>query len=429
MPPAPGKKRSAAQKLALAKGRIIARAKFDRSLSETPSLGSEQTLSVLTEKLSATEEQLQTTQSTLQVAEVEKQMQQLTLESTERELEAATKAAETTSSKNASLYKALHTTRLTLQRAVASKATLKDKINLLETVEVPAAKQNASNALHLLDASTQAEENLSDVIDKLMEKLQVMDVNLKDSKKHVHALEMRCTQAPEIMAKKIAQAEEKVQQQKKELHLVQKGVYTPEARTLARMLTHAGCTKHYVGAVIKAVCDLAGVSVDAEMSSRTVGRAIIEGGVAAEMQLGYEIAMATDIGIGMDGTTERHINVEAKYIHVGRTDEHGKHQHKTLLLGVDPAVDHKSETQIAGWLSKLKDIADVFGSSPLAQRQGLKLLIDTLIAKLRAMHSDHAKDQKKTYRLFRELKAKLCYETLGAEKLVEMTEDQLTKLM
>ena len=33
----------------------------------------------------------------------------------------------------------------------------------------------------------------------------------------------------------------------------------------------------------------------------------------------------------------------------------------TLLVGVDSAVDNKSETQIAGWLSKIEDNAEVNG--------------------------------------------------------------------
>ena len=136
---------------------------------------------------------------------------------------------------------------------------------------------------------------------------------------------MKCSCASEIMAKKVAKAEEKVQKEKKELHLVQKGVYTPEAKSLARLLVQAGCSKQYVGAVIEAVCKAAGVSVDVTMSSHTVSRAILEGGIAAEIQLGFEIANATDLTIGMDGTTHRHVNLEAKYIHIGNMDDNGKH--------------------------------------------------------------------------------------------------------
>jgi hypothetical protein len=174
---------------------------------------------------------------------------------------------------------------------------------------------------------------------------------------------------------------------------------------------------------------LAGISVDVMMSSHTVGRAIIKGGVAADIQLAFELANSTDATIGMDGTTHKHVTIESKYIHIGKADSHGNYQHKSLLVGVDPAVDHKSETQIAGWLSKFQDIADVFGSSPLAQRQGIKLKVNTLLGKLRGMHSDHAKDQKKVFKLFRDLKADVCFETLGAEKYVETDQNERDQLM
>jgi hypothetical protein len=365
-PPAGKKKRSAAQKLALAKGRANILSQSASELDAAP----EPTLSSLTEKLASTEKELHIVESALQVSELQQKMQQMTMDSTQKQLEVAAEAAKATVSKNAMLYKALRTTRCTLQRANASKMALKDKITILQTVEVPAAKKQAELAIKLLEVSeekqAQNEKNLSNAIDNLVQKLQSMDVRHRVSKQQLCALQMKCSRAPEILAKKVAQAEEKVQKEKKELHLVQKGVYTPEAKSLARLLVQAGCSKQYVGAVIEAVCKAAGVSVDVTMSSCTVSRAILEGGITAEIQLGFEIANSNNLTIGMDGTTHRHINLEAKYIHINNMDDNGKHQHKSLLVGVDPAVDHKSETQIAGWLSKIQDIADVYGSSPLA---------------------------------------------------------------
>src|SRR5437667_6605212 len=80
-------------------------------------------------------------------------------------------------------------------------------------------------------------------------------------------------------------------------------------------------------------------------------------------------------------------------------------------------------------MSKIQNIADTYESSPFAQRQGLKLKVDDFVEKMRGMHSDHAKDQKKTFKLFQELKAEVCYETLGAEKLVELPLQELNQLL
>ena len=123
-----------------------------------------------------------------------------------------------------------------------------------------------------------------------MKKLQSMDIRHRVSKKQLHALQMKCSHTSEILAKKVSQAEEKVQKEKRKLDFVQKGVYTPEAKSLARLLVQAGCSKQYVGAVIEAVCKAAGVSVDVTMSNCTVSRAILEGGITAKIQLEFKIS-------------------------------------------------------------------------------------------------------------------------------------------
>jgi hypothetical protein len=44
--------------------------------------------------------------------------------------------------------------------------------------------------------------------------------------------------------------------------------------------------------MITAVCKSAGVAVQGKMSRRTVARAVVEGGVASQIQVGYELAQA-----------------------------------------------------------------------------------------------------------------------------------------
>jgi hypothetical protein len=56
--------------------------------------------------------------------------------------------------------------------------------------------------------------------------------------------------------------------------------------------TLAGCSRGYVSNVIHAVCKNAGVAVQGSMSRHTVSRAILEGGIAAKIQIGHELAQA-----------------------------------------------------------------------------------------------------------------------------------------
>jgi hypothetical protein len=44
--------------------------------------------------------------------------------------------------------------------------------------------------------------------------------------------------------------------------------------------------------VIHAVCKNAGVAVQGSMSRHTVSRAILKGGIAAQIQIGHELAQA-----------------------------------------------------------------------------------------------------------------------------------------
>lgn len=72
--------------------------------------------------------------------------------------------------------------------------------------------------------------------------------------------------------------------------LTHQGVYTKQARRLARYLSSVGTAEAKVGEAISAVGKVIGVEVDRIMDKRTVKRAVLESGVAAEIQLGYEMA-------------------------------------------------------------------------------------------------------------------------------------------
>lgn len=68
-----------------------------------------------------------------------------------------------------------------------------------------------------------------------------------------------------------------------------KGVYTTEMRAVMRLLTMSGCVPAKLGKVMQTVMRFCGFNVKCSASRRTVQRAILEGGVAAKVQMGYEI--------------------------------------------------------------------------------------------------------------------------------------------
>lgn len=72
--------------------------------------------------------------------------------------------------------------------------------------------------------------------------------------------------------------------------LLHKGTYTTQAREIARLLVKSGCAERKIGKVIKSVGRVFGVEVKGNMSQRTVQRVILEGGIAADVQLGFEMS-------------------------------------------------------------------------------------------------------------------------------------------
>jgi len=56
------------------------------------------------------------------------------------------------------------------------------------------------------------------------------------------------------------------------------------------LLVNTGCAQDWVGKVIQAVLEMAGIECPDEMSRQTVKRAILEGGMLADMQIGHRLA-------------------------------------------------------------------------------------------------------------------------------------------
>jgi hypothetical protein len=56
-------------------------------------------------------------------------------------------------------------------------------------------------------------------------------------------------------------------------------------------MVDAGCARGKVGSLMQRVGDIFGVHIDRKMDRRTVSRAIGEGGVAAKMQVTYELGL------------------------------------------------------------------------------------------------------------------------------------------
>lgn len=264
----------------------------------------------------------------------------------------------------------------------------------------------------LVDAANSAEEMLG--------KIEDAHQNLKQSQKEVKKFKAQKDKQYEL-----AKAYKKCAEDMKIYKTTCKGVYTDKIRDLAMFIKDAGCAQEHVGEIIERVFNAAGISVQGCMSARTVGRIVTEKGIAAQIQLGYEMAVAPVLGIAGDGTTHENINFEARLVHLvaeDYTDDTGKAKPKqvTRLLGVHSATDHTSETQLEGWKKALIEVIDILMNSPLAKLEKIIFSIQQLYLKLKGMNSDHAEDQKKLYRLWQKIKRDAAIEALGMAKVLDM---------
>ncbi|KAJ7275792.1 hypothetical protein C8J57DRAFT_952622, partial [Mycena rebaudengoi] len=146
--------------------------------------------------------------------------------------------------------------------------------------------------------------------------------------------------------------------------------YTVHARHMARVMVAAGCARGKVGGLMTKIAGIFGVKIDKKrsMSARTVGRAILEGGIAARMQSTHELSLNEALGI--EG-----VNYEARKL------QHRVPDYKTNPLWVDPSstprireagvhsmLDHSSAESVAGWKHSLEANAAIYNESPLARR-------------------------------------------------------------
>jgi hypothetical protein len=86
--------------------------------------------------------------------------------------------------------------------------------------------------------------------------------------------------------------------------LTRQAIYTVHAHQMAREMVAAGCARGKVGPLMSKIAAIFGVKINEgrSMSRRTVGRAILEGGIAARMQLTHELSIN-------EGTTYRYCDI------------------------------------------------------------------------------------------------------------------------
>ncbi|KAF9552336.1 hypothetical protein CPC08DRAFT_698685 [Agrocybe pediades] len=207
------------------------------------------------------------------------------------------------------------------------------------------------------------------------------------------------------------------------LYLTHRGAYTQQARALARFMVSTGTAEAKVGHALQEIGNSLGIKIKQKMSKRTVKRAILEAGVAADVQLAYEMVQTDKIAYSSDSTSHKHIEYESRTIALkvaNYTDPGNEPQWMLRTFGVGTSVNHTSETQVNGLKQRLEEIAEVFNTSPLATRKGLKFTPGDFAYRLIGTSGDHAADQKKSHEILKIWKMELTFQRLGEEALFNM---------
>ncbi|KAJ7502570.1 hypothetical protein B0H11DRAFT_2274704 [Mycena galericulata] len=219
------------------------------------------------------------------------------------------------------------------------------------------------------------------------------------------------------------------------MHAKRGRAYKVELRAIARVLVSSGCKEGKVGDLMQDIARIFGVDLDRAMSRRTVRRAVLEGLVASQVQLGVEMKYSDDITMSSDSTSRRKMNYQSHHIHmrvpVMNTDGSVSlsTNPKTRFLGIASTVDHSTATSKAAWLTIYNDIISTYNASPLGRRLGT-LDLGMICRVLRGMCGDHANNEKALSEAWKELKNDLLLQELGEERLQQLNKqvDELREL-
>jgi len=254
----------------------------------------------------------------------------------------------------------LEETRLDLELERAHSSTLYNSLRVVRRKQQRthgaklAALEKAMENMTLAEQLQVENDALEEKISELLQNSKYSEEQQQEARRKIKALQLRCKRATEFIDIQL----EMTKADQTTISLMEKGVYTEEARELCRIMVNAGCSSELVGETIEAVFSAVGITFTGpKISRRTVGRAVLEGGVMSDLQLVQEMLKTEGLTMSSDGTTHKHVNFESRHIHmkvpVYSSEDPSAEVHKSHLIGVDSATDHSSQTQFDDWKKKL----------------------------------------------------------------------------
>ncbi|KAG2742424.1 hypothetical protein P692DRAFT_201809737, partial [Suillus brevipes Sb2] len=231
-------------------------------------------------------------------------------------------------------------------RSERKRASRKDNAAACLQEQLHSLQASASN---IAAGAQVAEAQLADTL-QCVNRLKVRNETLT---KRNHALTMRAAKHHVIEKTRIHSTEATTNS----FALKEKGIFTDTSRAMVRnMVATLDVPIWSVNATINAVAEALSVEITGSVSGHSIRRIVAEGGVAAEAQLVDEMNIAKGVTLSGDATSHKNINYQSHHVTYSMPDGHAA----TRFAGILHEVNHKSETQLQGWKSRITDMYDTY---------------------------------------------------------------------
>ncbi|KIY63712.1 hypothetical protein CYLTODRAFT_381837 [Cylindrobasidium torrendii FP15055 ss-10] len=213
---------------------------------------------------------------------------------------------------------------------------------------------------------------------------------------------------------------------------MEKGVYTTGTRALVRELRSCGCSRANIGRAIAACGRAAQLTLVGNVSRRTATRSIKEGGIAAKVQIGYEVSRVHAVSGSGDSTSHKSVDYGAEHITLLAPNYKDPSQPdipKTRVLDISSNPGHRAEHQRDKFEQHIGEIGSLLANCPFAKRYGIVFTVTSFLKVLKGWNSDHAPDQKKLVRLVIGWKGTALRIEMGYDELIELDTGEAQKLL
>ncbi|KAF8952975.1 hypothetical protein BDZ97DRAFT_1744367, partial [Flammula alnicola] len=279
--------------------------------------------------------------------------------------------------RNARLAKAAEARKVDLKQARSEASRLRGALGIM--------------GKELEDIQEEADASMS----RLKEKIRQLEEARKDLTHRRVILWKRCRRLESSKRALKRRRDEMRKNQPNKFKMKARGTFTPATRSLIRVMVASGTAEAKVGAALQEIGGVLGIEIPHNVSRRSAHRFVVEKGVAADIQLVYEILKAGKITYSSDSTSHKHIEYECRTIAlqvVNYDDPDAKLEWKSRTLGIGTSINHSSQTQVDGLKQRLQELAEIFNNSPLAKREHLRFVVDDFAYRLIGTSGDHAAD-------------------------------------